>query len=83
MVAIICKSSFQIPIKFLKEAGDVLAYPLIKKINVSIKVSVSPEECKITELKPLFKKDSQKIPKNISLLCVVSEINTLSVRRLS
>ena len=46
----------QIPAKFLKETVDMLAYPLAKVINLSVKLSVFPEEHKIAKLKPLFKK---------------------------
>ena len=38
----------QIPIKFLREAANVLAYPLAKITNLSVKLSVFPEECKFT-----------------------------------
>ena len=47
-------------------------------INLSIKLSTFPEECKIAKLKPIFKKVAGTDPKNyrpISLLPLVSEIN--------
>lgn len=53
----------QIPAKFLKEAGDVLAYPLSRIVNLSVRLSVFLEECKIAKLKPLFKKGSKTDPK--------------------
>ena len=65
----------QIPAKVLKGAVDVLAYSLPKIINLSVKLSVFPEECKIAKLKPLFKKGRKTYPKNyrpISLLPLVS-----------
>ena len=37
----------QIPAKFLKESADVLGYPMVEIISLSVKLSVSPEECKI------------------------------------
>ena len=46
-------------------------------INLSIKQSLFPDQCKIAKLKPLFKKGSKSDPKNyrpISLLPVVSKI---------
>ena len=49
----------QITEKFLKEAADVLSYLRSKIINLSIKLSVFPEECKIAKLKLLFKKGSK------------------------
>ena len=72
----------QFPAKFLKEAADVLAYPLAKIINLSVKLSVLPEERKIAKLKPLFKKGSKTEPKSyrpLSLLPVVSKIIEKSV----
>ena len=49
----------EIPTKFLKEVVDMLAYPLPRITNLSVKLSVFPEEYKIEKLKPLFKKDSK------------------------
>ena len=66
----------QIPAKFLKEAADVLVYPLSRIIYLSVKLSAF-SECKIATLKPLFKKGSKTDPKNcrpISLLPLVSKI---------
>ena len=40
--------------KVLKEAADVLTYPLAKIINLSVKLSVFLEEFKTVKLKPLF-----------------------------
>ena len=41
----------QIPTTFLREAADVLAYPISKLINFSVKLSVS-----LAKPKPLFRK---------------------------
>ena len=49
----------QIPAKFLKEAAVVSAYPLNKFTNLSVKLFVFPEVCKI--VKSLFKKDWKTI----------------------
>ena len=71
----------QIPEKFPKEATDVLAYPLSKIINLSVKPSVFPKEYEIAYLKPLFEKGSKAHPKNyrpISHLLVVSKITEKS-----
>ena len=52
----------RISVKFLKRAVDVLACQLSKIMNLLVKLSVFLEECKITNLKPLWK--AQKlIPK--------------------
>ena len=51
-------------------------------INLSIKLSTFPEECKIAKLKPLFKKGAKTDSKNyrpISLLPLVSKIIEKSI----
>ena len=53
----------RISVKSLKRAVDVLACPLFKIMNLLVKLSVFLEECKITNLKSLWK--AQKlIPKS-------------------
>ena len=67
----------EISSKFLKDGAEVLALPLCNLVNLSIKQSLFPDQCKIAKLKPLFKKGSKSDPKNyrpISLLPVVSKI---------
>ena len=54
----------QIPAKFLKKTANVLAYPLSKIINSSVKLTVFLEKWKIDKLKPLLKKSSEINPKN-------------------
>ena len=54
-----------------------LALSLRNLVNLSIKKSLFPDQCKIVKLKPLFKKASKSDSKNyrpISLLPVVSKI---------
>ena len=46
---------YQIPLKFLREGEEVSALPL-RNINLSIKLSTFPQECKIAKLKVIFKK---------------------------
>ena len=41
----------QIPAKFLRDVAEVLALPLRNIINISMKLSTFPEECKIAKLK--------------------------------
>ena len=63
--------------KFLKDEATILAKPISQICNLSIKYPIFPFECKIGELKPLFKKSSKTTPKNccpISLLPLVSKI---------
>ena len=72
----------QIPAKFLRVDAEVLALPLKNIINLSIKLSTFPEECKIAKLKPKFKKGARTDPKNyrpISLLPLVSKIIQKSI----
>ena len=55
----------------------VLAKFISTIYNLPIKDSIFPSDCKITKLKPLFKKDSKTDPKNyrpVSLLPLVSKI---------
>ena len=63
--------------KFLKGCAEVIAVPLCNLVNLSIKQSLFPDQCKIAKLKPLFKKASNSDQKNykpISLLPAVSKI---------
>ena len=50
--------------RFLRVDPEVLALPLRNIINLSIKLSTFPEECKITKLKHIFKKGARTDPKN-------------------
>ena len=45
----------QLPAKFLRDDSEVLALPLRNIINLSIKLSIFPDQCKIAKLKPIFK----------------------------
>ena len=63
--------------KFFKDAAVVLALPISKLCNLSIKRSKLPLDCKISKLKPLYKKGSKTDPKNyrpVSLLPLVSKV---------
>ena len=44
----------QIPSKFLRDDAEALALPLRNMINLSIKLSTFPKECKIAKLEPIF-----------------------------
>ena len=71
-----------IPAKSLKEAANVLACPLSRIINLSVKLSIFPEEYKITKLKLIFKEGSKTDPKNYrssSLLPLLSKITEKSI----
>ena len=63
--------------KFLKDGAHVLARPMSQLCNLSIKLNSFPRSCKITKVKPLFKKGSKTDPQNyhpISLLPLLSKI---------
>ena len=63
--------------KFLKEGAPVLASPITDLVNLSISLSLFPDNCKIAKLKPLYKKEAKTKPKNywpISLLLLLSKI---------
>ena len=57
----------QIPAKSLRDGAKVLPLPLRKIINLSIKLSPFPEECKIAKLQPIFKKGARADLKNYDL----------------
>ena len=62
--------------RFLKGGSKVLATPIAQLCNLSFKLSMVPDECKIAKLKPLYKKGKKTDPKNyrpISLLPVISK----------
>ena len=64
-------------LKFLKEGAPVLASPITDLVNLSISLSLFPDDCKIAKLKPLYKKEAKTKPKNyqpISLLSLLSKI---------
>ena len=63
--------------KFLKDGASILAKPISKICNLSIKYSIFPTDCQIAKLKPLFEKGSTTDPINyrpISLLPFISKI---------
>ena len=53
-----------LPGMFLKDGAAVLALPISKLGNLSMKRSKFPLDCKIAKLKPLYKKGSKTNPKN-------------------
>ena len=68
--------------KFLRGKDDILALSVRNIINLSIKLLTFLEECQITKLKTIFKKEARTDPKNyrsISLLQSVSKIIEKSI----
>ena len=63
--------------KFLKEGAPALAPPITDLCNLSISLSLFPDDCKIAKLKPLYKKEAKTKPKNcrlMSLLPLISKV---------
>ena len=63
--------------KFLKEGAPVLASTITDLVNLSISLSLFPDDCKIAKLKPLYKKEAKTKPQNyrpISLPPLLSKI---------
>ena len=66
-----------LPGRFLKDVAVILAKPISKIFNLSIKSAVFPDPCKLAKLKPLFKKSSRMDHSKlrpISLLPVIPKI---------
>ena len=64
--------------KFLKDGANILAKPISKICNLSIKYFVFPTDYQIAKLKPLFKKGFTTIPRNyraLSLFPLISKIS--------
>ena len=48
--------------RFLKDGAVILAKPVTKICNPSIKSKIFPDPCKLAKLKPIFKKGSRMDP---------------------
>ena len=60
----------------MKDEINILAKPISKICNLSIKYFVFPKYCQVAKLKPLYKKGSTTLPRNywqISLLPLISK----------
>ena len=63
--------------RFLKDEAKFLSKPISDLCNLSITSEKFPESCKVTKLKPLYKKGSLTLPCNyrpISLLPLMSKV---------
>ena len=63
--------------KFLKDGAPIFAKPVLELCNLSISLSVFPENYKQAKLRPFFQKGSRDEPKNcgpISLLPQISKV---------
>ena len=66
-----------LPGRFLKDGAVILAKPVTKICNLSIKSRIFLDPCKLAKLKPISKKGSRMGPSNyrpISLLPLISKI---------
>ena len=63
--------------RFLKDGSNILCIPIAKICNLTIKLAFFSDKCKITKIKPFYKKALKTDPKNfrtISLLPLISKI---------
>ena len=63
--------------RFLKDEAKFLSKPISDLCNLSITSEKFPESCKVTKLKPLYKKGSLTLPCNyrpVSLLPLMSKV---------
>ena len=63
--------------QMLQDGAVILAKPVTKICNLSIKSRIFPDPCRLAKLKPIFKKGSRKDPssyRRISLLPLISKI---------
>ena len=51
--------------KFLRDGASVLGAPISDLCNLSISLSIIPDDCKIAKLKPIYKKESKTEPKKL------------------
>ena len=66
-----------IPARLLKETADVIAPSLCQLFNMSIHSGTVPEECKMANIVPVYKKGDKEYAENcrpISLLCITSKV---------
>ena len=64
--------------RFLKDGSKVLATPTVQICNLSIKLSMIPDECKITRLKPLYKKGKKTNPQNYRPISILPVLHFIS-----
>ena len=68
---------YNIPGRFLKDGANILAKPIAKICNTSISSGLFPSDCKIANLKSLYKKRSNTNPESfrpISVLPLISKV---------
>ena len=58
--------------RYLKGGSKVFATPVAQICNLSIKLFTVPDECKITKLKRLYKKDKKTNPEKLQTIFFTS-----------
>ena len=67
----------KLPDTFLKDGAEILSKSISKIFNLLISHEIFPNACKVTKLKPIFKKGKKVDPSNLrplSLLSLISKI---------
>ena len=63
--------------EFLKRIGDYISEPLAKIFNSSMQEGIVPEDWRIANVAPLFKKGSRKVPGNYRPVSLTSYVGKL------
>jgi hypothetical protein len=63
--------------EFLKRIGDYISEPLAKIFNLSMQEGIVPEDWRIANVAPLFKKGSRKVPGNYRPVSLTSYVGKL------
>ena len=72
--------------RFLKDCSNTLCTPIAKICKLSNKLAIFSNKCKVTKIKPLYKKGLKTGPKNfrpVSLLPPISKIHDQTMNFLS
>ena len=66
--------------RFLKDSSDTCYTSLARIWNLSIKLAFFPDKCKVTKIKPLYKKGLKTDPKNSRAILVLPLISKIIQR---
>ena len=70
--------------RFLKDGAKILSKPISEIYSLSISHGIFPNTCKVSKLKPIFKKGKKVDPSNyrpISLLLLISKTIKILMRK--
>ena len=76
----LCKSD--IPTNIIKKDYDIFSEFLFANFNDIILISLFPEQLKLANIKPVFKKDSQNDKRNYRPVSILSNISKIYERLL-